>query len=297
MPNPGQQTALNEFLEWELQSRVEIVADKGTGEKVYFMPLQNVKSYFTANDGRKLNKILTEVFKSKYPPIDADLVLREHTAVFCILLHMGQGKLIEHFACYEELSDRRLPFDSIHPPREFPALDEDPNILRHFCEEQTAYCVPVFDSHMVHKRFGGQRLLPIRSRRSYGPPGVANQYVVTIYGPHNKLLPAGSDTVRQLPVYFFPSANSSSKILTATPSFSKRTPRTLRRSTSRKLTASELYGTQKVSSDFMEVSSMEMSLTSYLNIPTKAPLRSTLNENLRQVVDLTSSNFGRVCSF
>jgi hypothetical protein len=197
MAHLSQQSALHEFFRWESQSWVGVVADVTTDEKVYFMPVKNVQTYFMANDSRKLNKILTEVFKSDYLPIDSELILRDHTAIFCILLRLGQGKQIEHFARYEELSDRRLPFDSSHPPPEFPSVDEDNTFLQRFCDKQKMYCVPVLDSHMIHKHFG-QRLLPITSHELYGSQSIGSQHVVTIYGPHNKLLPSGADTVSTL---------------------------------------------------------------------------------------------------
>jgi hypothetical protein len=165
-------------------------------EKAYFLPLENLKSYFTGNGSKKLSKILTEVFKSQYPPIDPELILRDHTAIFCILLRIGQGKYIEHFARYEELSDRRLPFDPSHPPIGFPEGNDDSNFLQRFCEKQWMYCVPIFDGHMLHKHFGRQRLLPITYKESHRVEGMADTYVVKVYGPHNKLLPAGQDAVR-----------------------------------------------------------------------------------------------------
>jgi hypothetical protein len=184
MLKPG--PALHSFFQWESQSCVEVVADLATDEKAYFLPLERVRSYFTADD--RLDKILSEVFESEYPPIDSELVLRDHTAVFCILLRIGQGSSIEHFARYEELSDRRLPFDSSHPPPGFP--DDEPNFLRRFCEEQWTYCVPVFNDYMLHKHFGRERLLPITSKVPYGTEGSAHKYAIKLYGPYNRLLSA-----------------------------------------------------------------------------------------------------------
>ncbi|KAF4633133.1 hypothetical protein G7Y89_g4984 [Cudoniella acicularis] len=189
MSQIGQRTALHEFFRWESTQWVESVADLTTDEKVSFMPLENLKSYFTANDCRELNKILTEVFKTDFPPVDPDLVLRDHTAIFCILLRIGQGQYIEHFAQYEELSDRRLPFDPSRPPAELPAVDDDPTFLERFCEKQRMYCVPIFDGHMLHKNFGRQRFLPITSKEPREIEGQAQRYIITLYGPHNRLIP------------------------------------------------------------------------------------------------------------
>ncbi len=136
MTTSGQHAALHEFFRWESQSWVEVVADMTTDEKAYFMPLENLRTYFKANDSKKLNRILCEVFGSNFPPIDSDFILRDHTAIFVILLRIGQGILIEHFAQYEELSDRRLPFDQVNPPREFLEITDNPDILRRFCEKQ-----------------------------------------------------------------------------------------------------------------------------------------------------------------
>lgn len=136
MTTSGQHAALHEFFRWESQSWVEVVADMTTDEKAYFMPLENLRTYFKANDSKKLNRILCEVFGSNFPPIDSDFILRDHTAIFVILLRIGQGILIEHFAQYEELSDRRLPFDQANPPREFLEITDNSGILRRFCEKQ-----------------------------------------------------------------------------------------------------------------------------------------------------------------
>jgi len=174
-----------------------------TDEKAYFMPVGKLKSHFAANNSENLSKIISEVFESSHPPIDPDLILSDHTAIFCILLRIGQGKYIEEFARYEELSDRRLPFDLNHPPEGFPELDDDPTFLERFCEKQWIYCVPIFDGRMLHKHFGQQRLLPITHKQSCGAKGMADTDVIKVYGPHNKLLPAGQATVRFVPITSF----------------------------------------------------------------------------------------------
>lgn len=196
MSQPRKHAALDEFFRWETQSWVEVVADMTTDEKASFMPLEKLKAYFEADDCHRMNKILSEIFDTKYPPVDSEFILREHTAIFCILLRIGQGASIEHFARYEELSDRRLPFDPNHPPIGFPQPEGDPTFLQRFCEKQRMYCVPIFDAHMLHKHFGNQRLLPITSKEPHGAEGMSDRYVIQVYGPHNKLLPAGQDTVK-----------------------------------------------------------------------------------------------------
>jgi hypothetical protein len=191
---PGQHAALHEFFRWESQSWVEVVRDMTTDEKDYFMPVENLRTYFKANDSKKLMRILCEVFGTSFPPVDSDFILRDHTAVFVILLRIGQGRLIEHFAQYEELSDRRLPFDPNSPPRELLDITEDENILKRFCEKQIMYCVPAFNANMMNKNFG-RRLLPITSKEPQGIEGLAGRYLIKVYGPLNKLAPAGLDAV------------------------------------------------------------------------------------------------------
>jgi hypothetical protein len=198
MPQARQHAALDAFFEWETQSWVEVVGDLMTDERANFMPLETLKAYFAADDCQRMNKILTEVFATKYPPVDADFILREHIAVFAILLRIGQGTYIEHFARYEELSDRRLPFDETHPPVGFPTPEDDPTFIQRFCETQRMYCVPIFDAHMLHKHFGNSRLLPITSKEPRGDGDTSDKYVIKIYGPHNKMLPKGQETVRSM---------------------------------------------------------------------------------------------------
>lgn len=196
MPPPTKNTAIEDFFLWETQSQVEVVVDFDTNEKVNFVPLADIKTYFGANDARNLTIILQEVFRTEDLPIEPDLILQDHAAVLCILLQIGQGWLIEEFAYYEELSDRRLPFDSSHPQQEFPMIDEDSSLLERFCEKQWMYCVPTFDSHMLHKRFGKQRLLPIIGQELSAIEGQVIKRVVELYGPHNKLLNVAGKNVR-----------------------------------------------------------------------------------------------------
>jgi hypothetical protein len=169
------------------------VADLNTDGKAHFMPLEELKSYFAAEDGEPLSKILTEVFQTRFPPVDPESILREHTAVFCILLHIGEAQYIEEFVRYEELSDRRLPFDFNRPPAEFPLVQHDPTLFTRFCELQWAYCVPIFDGHMLHKHFGTQRLLPITKQQPCTEG--STKLVIELYGPHNKLIPAAQKSV------------------------------------------------------------------------------------------------------
>jgi hypothetical protein len=196
MSETCQHAALEQFFRWETQSWVEVVADVTTGEKAYFMPLEDLKTYWRANDCKNLTDVLRELFQPHCPPIDAEFILRGHTPVFSILLRIGQGILIEHFSRYEELSDPRLPFDVDHTPRGFPLPEEDPDFLQKFCEKQWMYCAPVFDNHMLHKHFGPRRLLPIVYKEPKGIEGTAGTYVIKLFGPHNKMLSVGAEAVK-----------------------------------------------------------------------------------------------------
>jgi hypothetical protein len=191
--------ALQDFFRWESQSFVPIISSLTTDDKTHFMPISTLNTYFSASNSAKLSKILAEVFKSDFPPVDPDLILREHTAVFAILLRVGRGELIEHFARYEELGDRRLPFDGSNLPSEFVQIGEDEgrgDELSHaFCEAQWMYCVPILDGHMLHKHFGKQRLLPITDKEAVGVDGMADKFVVKVFGGYNKLVTGAQDPV------------------------------------------------------------------------------------------------------
>ncbi|POS83482.1 hypothetical protein EPUL_005310 [Erysiphe pulchra] len=183
-------SALEDYFEWEYEAWVEIFADLEQETREHFLPLDTVRSYFTTCDGhlqRNLDKILVEIFNIDPPPVNSDLILRDHTAIFCILLQIERGKYIEHFTCFEELSDQRLPFDSAHPPRPFPTIKGDSTFFQEFCEVQRRYCVPIFNPHMLHKNFGHQRLLPITSKERLRTRGKDTAHIITLYGPHNKI--------------------------------------------------------------------------------------------------------------
>ena len=193
--------ALEDFFRWEKDSWVEVVASMTSEEKAQFIPLQALTSYFARDDCQKLQNILFELFAPEFPPIDPELILRDHAAVFCILLAIGKGSCIEYFARYEELSDRRLPFDPSHLPREFADVSDDPDFGKRFCEKQRMYCVPVFDGHMLHRYFGAQRLLPITYKEPRGIEGLAGKYAIKLYAPHNKLIQGVVDEVSMSLLY------------------------------------------------------------------------------------------------
>lgn len=195
MAQPVRRSTLTQFFQWESESWVEVVADLSTEDKVYFMPLDTLKAYFTANDSEILTGIIAELFESEFPPVDPELILRSHTAVFCVLLRIGEGKAIEDFVQFEELSDSRLPFDPKSPPAEFASANDDRTILQRFCEKQWMYCVPIFSRSMLHKRFGPQRLLPITHKEACKTNGPYEKYVVRLYGSHNKLVAPGKNKV------------------------------------------------------------------------------------------------------
>ncbi|KAH8815557.1 hypothetical protein F5884DRAFT_182287 [Xylogone sp. PMI_703] len=184
-------SALVEYFQWEAQAWVQVVSGE---ETTYFLPIEKAKAYFMANRSRELGRLLSQLFDSSFPPIDPDLILREHTAIFCTLLRVGQGKWIDYFVRYEELSDRRLPFDLAHPPVEFP--NDTGSLLQKFCEKQWTYCVPTLDSHMLHRHFGPQRLLPITHKEFCGVDRLAENYMINLYTPYNKMVRRNSDISR-----------------------------------------------------------------------------------------------------
>lgn len=187
MANSHQYPALEAFSAWERGAWVKISGTRDTNEDLSFMPMEKVKKYFTEDNHSRLNDILEAVYETPYPPIDADSILENHTAIFCILLRLEKAHYIDQFASYEELSDRRLPFDPSLTPIEFREIDDDAFFFDQFCEVQWSYCVPIFDSHMLNKRFGAQRLLPIVHREHLGTEGLASRALIQVYGPYNEL--------------------------------------------------------------------------------------------------------------
>jgi hypothetical protein len=194
MSQLDQHGALHDFFLWEKQSSIDVVADFSSDETAAFMPVETLKSHFKANGGEKLTQILSEVFESDDSPINPEVIIQSHTAIFCILLHIERGQHIEYFARYEELSDQRLPFDPTHPLACFPAVDGDDLFLEQFCEKQWMYCIPILDNHMHHKHFARQRLLPITHKERRGGSGNVAVYKVKLYPPHNKLRSAESNS-------------------------------------------------------------------------------------------------------
>ena len=80
-------------------------------------------------------------------------ILESYSQVFAILLSINKGAFILHFDKYDELTDRRLPFQN---NKEFP-LQED--FFQKFQEAQHKFCAPTL-SHLFHREFSNNCILP-----------------------------------------------------------------------------------------------------------------------------------------
>jgi hypothetical protein len=188
MSQPDHNAGLQAFYQWERDSFINVVSDLITGETRSFMPVENLKAHFQEYGRKKLNKILSLVFRPEEVPVDSEAILKSYTAVFCILLHTGKARYIEHFASYDDLSDQRLPLDPASRPANFPVATDEPHFFERFCETQWTYCVPIFQRPMLNRHFEPHRLLPIIYRERVATGGSAILYKIRLHGRYNKLL-------------------------------------------------------------------------------------------------------------
>jgi hypothetical protein len=156
-----------------------------TEERSTFLPISNAKAYLAENNHVRLDDILDALFSPEEPPVDSATILSNYTAMFCILVDMGHGAAIGEFVNHDH-NDGQLPFDPHHEPPGLPPVT-DGEFFKKFCSIQFQFCVPTFPKNMA-RRFGSDRILPIREKRKLADGGSAIIYEIKLHGSYNKLL-------------------------------------------------------------------------------------------------------------
>ncbi|CAG8952521.1 hypothetical protein HYFRA_00009625 [Hymenoscyphus fraxineus] len=149
-----------------------------------FTPISAVTSHLE-EDGR-LEDILDALFQPDGGP-EADILLPNYVAIFCILIEIGKGTAIEHFV-RQGLNDKHLPFDPQHAPADFPPDTSDGTFYQRFCEMQWRFCVPDFERG-VERVFHNRSLLPIVKKRAVAEGGSAKLFEIEVHSSYNKLRP------------------------------------------------------------------------------------------------------------
>lgn len=196
--------AIDDFLRWLHKNKSFSVNDtqneeySESDERGAFIPIRAATTYLE-EDGR-LQEILNAMFHPHGGP-EAEIVLPNYVAIFCILIGTGKGTHIEHFV-WHGLNDNHLPLDPQRAPANFPPDTGDGTFYQRFCDKQWKFCVPVFERSM-DRNFPGKLILPIIKKRLVASDGDATLYEVRIHSSYSKLRLDSNPKVR-IPALEFP---------------------------------------------------------------------------------------------
>lgn len=149
-----------------------------------FITISAVKRYLET-PGR-VEALLKSVFPDVTSiPEDADLIRQHYLRSLAILLVIGKGPMIQHFAQYDSLQDRCLPHRS--RPTDFPS-SADPSFFERFSKEQWQFCAKDLEYNM-HRYAHKEDILPITNKAEIGEGGNAVIFRFNVHEGYNKLVP------------------------------------------------------------------------------------------------------------
>jgi hypothetical protein len=187
---PDHDPAIQGFLQCVVNNLTAGYGNPTTDETKEFVPIKVVEKYLAENDCRKLNNILAALFRGPVPPVDAVPIIRDYLRVICILLRIGKGRYICYFTSYDDLSDKKLPFDPEDRRRRFPQASDD--FYLQFCAEQWKFCVPVLRYNVTDLRLESDTILPIIHKRKLNTGGSAVLHQITLHATYDELRRPGS---------------------------------------------------------------------------------------------------------
>jgi hypothetical protein len=196
MSQPDDDSAIQQFRLWANRNRIYSKIRSETDDRAAFNPIPPIKAYFKEHKHEKLVNILAALFRPGEPPDLADIIVDRYTAVFCILLYIGKGRFIAHFAEHSNLEEQHLPFEPSVPPANFPD-SADPQFFNKFCKMQWRFTCPTLDPRGLYKQhFHDERVLPIVKKEELNTGGSAKLYRIKIHDLYNELVPKEAKTVR-----------------------------------------------------------------------------------------------------
>jgi hypothetical protein len=146
-----------------------------------FIPFREVEKYLSE---RKVQTLLKVVHDTSNIPPGANTVLKKCKRVFCILLLLGKGKLIQNFCQHDELGDDKLPFHE--RPRTLPG---DSDFWKAFEEEQWKFCSPEILDKDWNRLYDERYILPITYKEKIGAGGSPEVYKIEIHEDYNGIDP------------------------------------------------------------------------------------------------------------
>lgn len=196
MTQPDEAQPIQHFFQWA-DRQLEHQRLDDSAERLELNPIKPIQAYFVNNKFEKLNDVLAALFRPQDPPDLAEVIVQRYTAVFSILLYIGKGTFIEHFAEHSSLDDGHLPLDPSSKPVFFPRSSGG-DLFERFCRQQWRFCCPTFrQNHLNNEHFHEERILPILSKERLGQGGSAVLHKIRLYDEYNELLPENVKKVRE----------------------------------------------------------------------------------------------------
>ena len=180
--------AIQAFHRWRLDPRTRHpgIGAHNCESPCDFIPYATVKEYLGASG--KVEKLLNALFGSPGDHTISPQYIREHyLRPFAILLSIGQGHMIRHWAQYPSLQDHRLPY--LGRPAEFPT--STPDFFESFKSQQWQFC-PARMVYNMNSRLSAEEILPIIYKEEIGQGGSAVIYKIVIHDGYNDLVPQGT---------------------------------------------------------------------------------------------------------
>ena len=174
---PDHDEDIQYFLHWLEEKRVLRTCSLGCTD--YFIPKSVVREYF--EDPYKVRKLLAPFYPDGLQP---DLVGRLYFKAFSILLCIGKGHFIQHFAQHSDLHHKRIPFFS--RPRSFPIDTRDEDFFAKFYKTQWQFCPPTFHDKM-EMHYSDDEILPIVKEQKVGQGGSASVYRIVLHKAYDRL--------------------------------------------------------------------------------------------------------------
>lgn len=117
-----------------------------------------------------------------FPPIEPSQILDPGrnccVTVFCILLDLGLGHLIDEFS-KKTIIDARLPEDLSSLKKKLSSLQNGDNVADRFNERQWRFCPAIFSLYMVAEYFEN-RIIPICRRTHLNKGGTAHVWRICV---------------------------------------------------------------------------------------------------------------------
>lgn len=183
---------VQEFHRW---LRKNLISTGNTDVDSTFLPPDKLSEYLDHN----LERMLSEIYKGDENGIHYKQISSGYSAVFCILLRIGQIKFLQRFLDEDTLKDIHLPLNPEQKPTKFPIDTHDSDFYEKFCAEQWRFCPPLMEP--IIKNFEKDRILPFESKELIAEGGSAYVYKISVYPYYNSLAPVFSNVCAANPSF------------------------------------------------------------------------------------------------